>query len=297
MTELYRHIGDMTDVPAGDIGVGPREIGYLFGQYKRLTNRFEAGVITGKSLGWGGSLVRREATGYGTVLFAQSMMNTRSEGLHGARVVVSGSGNVATYAVEKAQQLGAVPVTISDSSGWVYDPEGIDVELLRQVKEVERGRVSDYANRKKGAKFSSKGKVWQVECDIALPCATQNELNEDDARALLKNGCKVVSEGANMPCTPGAIELFQESHILYAPGKAANAGGVAASALEMRQNASRAKWSFDRAEHELTKIMEEIHDDCLATAEEYGQPGNYVLGANIAGFVRVADAMLEHGVI
>lgn len=297
MTELYRHIGDMTDVPAGDIGVGGREIGYLFGQYKRLTNRFEAGVLTGKGLGWGGSLVRTEATGYGTVLFAQSMMQTRAEGLEGARVVVSGSGNVAIYAVEKAQQLGAVPVTVSDSSGWVYDPEGIDVELLKQIKEVERGRVSDYADRKKGAEFHAEGNVWGVECDIALPCATQNELNEDDARTLLKNGCKVVSEGANMPSTPEAIELFQESHILYAPGKAANAGGVATSALEMRQNAARAKWSFDRAEHELTMIMEDIHDDCLATAEEYGDPGNYVLGANITGFERVADAMLDHGVV
>ncbi|MDO5034430.1 MAG: NADP-specific glutamate dehydrogenase [Actinomycetaceae bacterium] len=297
MTELYRHIGAQTDVPAGDIGVGAREIGYLFGQYKRLTNRFEAGVLTGKALGWGGSLARTEATGYGTVLFAQSMLQTKGEGLAGQRVVISGSGNVATYAVQKAQQLGAIPVTISDSSGWVYDPEGIDFDLLRQVKEVERGRVSDYANRKPGAQFFDKGNVWSVECDIALPCATQNELNGDDARTLLKNGCKVVAEGANMPCTPEAIELFQESHILYAPGKAANAGGVATSALEMRQNASRAQWSFDRTEHELTSIMEQIHDDCLTTAEEYGRPGDYVLGANIAGFTRVADAMLQHGVI
>lgn len=297
MTELYRHIGAQTDVPAGDIGVGAREIGYLFGQYKRLTNRFEAGVLTGKALGWGGSLVRTEATGYGAVLFAQSMLQTKGEGLAGQRVVVSGSGNVATYAVEKAEQLGAIPVTISDSSGWVYDSEGIDVELLRQVKEVERGRVSDYASRKKGAEFHKEGYVWDVACDIALPCATQNELKEEDARTLLKNGCKVVAEGANMPCTPEAIELFQESRILFAPGKAANAGGVATSALEMQQNASRAQWSFDRAEHELTKIMEKIHDDCLATAEEYGQPGDYVLGANITGFERVADAMLQHGVI
>lgn len=297
MTELYRHIGDNTDVPAGDIGVGAREIGYLFGQYKRLTNRFEAGVLTGKALGWGGSLVRTEATGYGTVLFAQSMMQTRGEDITGQRVAVSGSGNVATYAVQKAEQVGAIPITISDSSGWVYDPHGIDVELLRQVKEVERGRVSDYAERKRGAEYHDKGNVWGVECDIALPCATQNELNEDDARTLLKNGCKVVAEGANMPCTPEAIELFQESHILYAPGKAANAGGVAASALEMRQNASRAKWSFDRVEHELTAIMEDIHNVCLETAEDYGRPGDYVLGANIAGFERVADAMLQHGVI
>lgn len=297
MTELYRHIGHLTDVPAGDIGVGGREIGYLFGQYKRLTNRFEAGVLTGKGLGWGGSLVRTEATGYGTVLFAESMMKTRSEAFDGATVVVSGSGNVAIYAVEKAQQLGAKPVTISDSSGWVYDPEGIDLELLKQVKEVERGRVADYVDRKPGAQLHTTSNVWSIPCDVALPCATQNELNEDDARTLVKNGCKVVSEGANMPSTPEAIEVFQDSKLLYAPGKAANAGGVATSALEMQQNAARAKWSFEEAEAALTRIMQDIHDDCLATAEEYGQPGDYVLGANITGFTRVADAMLEHGVI
>lgn len=297
MTELFRHIGAETDVPAGDIGVGGREIGYLFGQYKRLTNRFEAGVLTGKKLGWGGSLVRTEATGYGTVLFAQSMLETRGESLEGKRVLVSGSGNVATYAVQKAHQLGALPITISDSSGWVHDPAGIDLDLLKQVKEVERGRVSDYAARRPGSTFHDKGSVWDVPAEVALPCATQNELNADNARTLLSNGCQVVSEGANMPSTPEAIELFQGSKILYAPGKAANAGGVATSALEMQQNASRAKWNFERAEAELTAIMKNIHDDCLATAEEYGDPGNYVLGANITGFIRVADAMLDHGVI
>lgn len=297
MTELFRHIGADTDVPAGDIGVGAREIGYLFGQYKRLANAFEAGVLTGKKLGWGGSLVRTEATGYGTVLFAQSMLETRGESLEGKRVLVSGSGNVATYAIEKAQQFGAIPVTISDSSGWVYDPQGIDLDLLKQIKEVERGRVSDYVARRTGAEFLDKGSVWDVPAEVALPCATQNELNGENAATLLKNGCQVVSEGANMPSTPEAIELFQASKILYAPGKAANAGGVATSALEMQQNASRASWTFERAEAELTAIMKSIHDDCLATAEEYGQPGNYVLGANITGFTRVADAMLEHGVI
>lgn len=297
MTELFRHIGDKTDVPAGDIGVGGREIGYLFGQYKRLANRFEAGVITGKSLGWGGSLVRTEATGYGTVLFAQSMLATKGEELDGQRVVISGSGNVAIYAVEKSQQLGAVPVTISDSSGWVYDPEGIDLELLKQVKEVERGRVSDYANRKKGAEFHDTGSVWDVECAVAMPCATQNELNEEQAKTLVKNGCKAVSEGANMPSTPGAVEVFQGAKVLYGPAKAANAGGVATSALEMEQNASRSKWSFEKAEEKLTDIMKDIHDSCLNTAEEFGEPGNYVLGANVTGFIRVADAMIEHGVV
>lgn len=297
MTELYRHIGADTDVPAGDIGVGAREIGYLFGQYKRLTNRFEAGVLTGKKLGWGGSLVRTEATGYGTVLFAESMLATKGENLAGKRVLVSGSGNVATYAIEKAQQLGALPITISDSSGWVHDPEGVDLDLLKQIKEVERGRVSDYAARKPGATFHDKGRVWDVPAEVALPCATQNELNADNARTLLTNGCQVISEGANMPSTPEAIELFQASDALYAPGKAANAGGVATSALEMQQNASRAKWTFERAEAELTAIMKDIHDDCLATAAEYGAPGDYVLGANITGFARVADAMLDQGVI
>ena len=241
--------------------------------------------------------MRTEATGYGVVMFAQSMLAVKNESIEGKRIAISGSGNVATYAIEKALQLGAKPITLSDSSGWVHDPEGVDVDLLKQVKEVERGRVSDYAERKAGAQFFESGNVWQVPCDVALPCATQNELNECDAQSLLKNGCHVVAEGANMPTTPQAIELLQSSHVLFGPGKAANAGGVATSALEMQQNASRAHWSFDVAEAQLSKIMQQIHDDCVATAQEYGRPGDYVLGANIAGFERVADAMLAHGVI
>ncbi|MDO5747817.1 MAG: NADP-specific glutamate dehydrogenase [Actinomycetaceae bacterium] len=297
MTELYRHIGEQTDVPAGDIGVGGREIGYLFGMYKRLTNRFESGVLTGKSLNWGGSLVRTEATGYGTVLFAQSMLDVKGETLDGKRVVVSGSGNVSIYAVEKAQQLGADVVTVSDSSGWVLDEDGIDVELLKQIKEVERGRIKEYADRKKGVKFFSGSRPWEVPCDIALPCATQNELNDKDAKRLIENGVKAVSEGANMPSTPDAVDMFQEADVLFGPGKAANAGGVATSALEMEQNASRASWSFEKAEGRLTEIMKNIHDDAYATSEEYGRPGDYVLGANITGFERVATAMLEQGIV
>lgn len=297
MTELYRHIGAQTDVPAGDIGVGGREIGYLFGQYRRITNRYETGVLTGKGLLWGGSLVRTEATGYGEVMFAQSMLATRGESFDGKTVAVSGSGNVAIYAIEKAQQLGAKPITCSDSSGWVLDKDGIDLDLLKEIKEVKRGRIADYAKARPNAEVFTDGTPWSVECDVALPSATQNELNADDARALLKNGCMAVAEGANMPCTPEAIDLFQEAGILYGPGKAANAGGVAVSALEMQQNASRAKWSFERTEEELSDIMKDIHDTCLATADEFGKPGDYVLGANVAGFVRVATAMNQQGVI
>ncbi|WP_194785463.1 NADP-specific glutamate dehydrogenase [Actinomyces haliotis] len=297
MTELSRHVGPYTDVPAGDIGVGGREIGYLFGQYKRITNRYDTGVLTGKGLGWGGSLIRTEATGYGTVLFAQSMLATTGQDLEGKRVAVSGAGNVAIYAIEKAQQLGAKPVTISDSSGWVLDEDGIDLELLKQVKEVERGRVSDYVARKPGAELRTEGRPWSVPVDVALPCATQNELGLDDARDLLRNGVSVVAEGANMPCTPEAIEAFQEASVLYAPGKASNAGGVATSALEMEQNASRNRWDAETAEARLTTIMVDIHDSCVEAAETYGRPGDYVLGANAAGFTRVADAMIAHGVV
>lgn len=297
MTELYRHIGDQTDIPAGDIGVGGREIGYLFGMYKRLTNRFEPGVLTGKSLNWGGSEVRTEATGYGTVLFAQRMLQTKGEDLEGQRVTISGSGNVAIYAAEKAQQLGAKVVTVSDSSGWVLDEDGIDVQLLQQIKEVERGRIKEYADRKAGVKFFSGSRPWGVEADVALPCATQNELDIEDARSLLKNGVKAVAEGANMPTTPDATDLFQQNNVLFAPGKAANAGGVATSALEMQQNAARAKWDFPEAEAQLTKIMHDIHDDCAQTAEEYGFAGDYVKGANIAGFLKVATAMTEQGIV
>lgn len=297
MTELYRHIGDQTDIPAGDIGVGGREVGYLFGMYKRLTNRFEAGVLTGKALGWGGSQARTEATGYGTVLFAQRMLQTKGEDLEGQRVAISGSGNVAIYAAEKAQQLGAKVLTVSDSSGWVLDEDGIDVALLQEIKEVKRGRIKEYAEAKAGVKFFSGSRPWEIPCDVALPCATQNELNLEDAKQLLKGGIKAVAEGANMPTTPDATELFQDNQVLFAPGKAANAGGVATSALEMQQNASRAKWSFEKAETELTAIMHQIHDDCFETADSYGQPGNYVVGANISSFLKVAEAMTQQGIV
>ena len=297
MTELYRHIGENTDVPAGDIGVGGREIGYLFGQYKRITNRYESGVLTGKGISWGGSLVRTEATGYGTVLFAQNMLETRGQELDGRRVVVSGSGNVAIYATAKAQQLGANVVAFSDSSGYVVDEAGVDLELLRQIKEVERGRVSDYAARRPGARGVTDGSIWDVPCDVALPCATQNELDEAAAKQLVANGVVAVAEGANMPTTPSAVALLQEAGVLFAPGKAANAGGVATSALEMQQNASRDAWSFEYTEDRLAQIMAGIHDRCVETADEYGTPGNYVLGATIAGFTKVADAILALGVI
>ncbi|KRC33185.1 MULTISPECIES: NADP-specific glutamate dehydrogenase [Oerskovia] len=297
MTELYRHIGEYTDVPAGDIGVGGREIGYLFGQYKRITNRYESGVLTGKGISWGGSLVRTEATGYGTVFFADHMLRTKGQSFDGQRVVVSGSGNVATYAIQKAQQLGANVVSFSDSSGYVVDEAGVDVELLRQIKEVERGRVADYVERRPGARLVTGGSIWDVPATVALPCATQNELTEQDAKQLVANGVLAVAEGANMPTTPGAVALLQEAGVLFAPGKAANAGGVATSALEMQQNASRDAWTFEYTEERLAHIMEGIHSRCEETADEYGEPGNYVLGANIAGFTKVADAMIAQGVI
>lgn len=296
MTELYRHLGEYTDVPAGDMGVGTREIGYLFGQYKRITNRYESGVLTGKGMGWGGSLVRPEATGFGTVLFANEMLATRNQSLDGQRVLVSGSGNVAMYAIEKAQALGATVLTCSDSSGYVVDERGIDTELLKQIKETERGRVSEYAERR-GAVFVDSGSVWDVPATVALPCATQNELDEVAAKRLVESGVVAVAEGANMPTTRAAVSLFHEAGILFGPGKAANAGGVATSALEMQQNASRDAWSFDHTERRLEEIMVGIHERCAATAEEYGAPGNYVIGANIAGFLKVADAMLALGVI
>lgn len=300
MTELYRHIGEYTDVPAGDIGVGGREIGYLFGQYKRITNRYESAVLTGKGLSWGGSLVRTEATGYGTVEFADQMLKTRGDSFDGKTVTISGSGNVAIYAIQLAQSRGAKVVSASDSSGFVHDPDGIDLEILRQVKEVERGRITDYVDRRGGnARFTSAGKasVWDIPAQVALPCATQNELDAEQARRLVENGVVAVAEGANMPTTADGVHLFQEAGVLFAPGKAANAGGVATSALEMQQNASRDAWTFDYTANRLTEIMKGIHDNCAAHAEEYGQPGNYVVGANIAGFIKVADAMLAQGVI
>jgi glutamate dehydrogenase (NADP+) len=297
MTELYRHIGEYTDVPAGDIGVGNREIGYLFGQYKRITNRYESGVLTGKGVTWGGSLVRTEATGYGTVLFAEEMLKTRGDSIDGKRVVVSGSGNVAIYAIAKAQQLGGRVVACSDSSGYVVDEAGIDLELLQQIKEVERERIASYADRRPQARFVEGRNVWEVGAEVALPCATQNELDEKQAAALIDKGLLAVAEGANMPTTPAATRMLAEAKVLFGPGKAANAGGVATSALEMQQNASRDSWSFEYTEARLEEIMRSIHDRCLQTADDYDAPGNYVAGANIEGFKRVADAMLALGVI
>ncbi|HEY9476576.1 MAG TPA: NADP-specific glutamate dehydrogenase [Mycobacteriales bacterium] len=298
MTELYRHLGEHTDVPAGDIGVGAREIGYLFGQYKRITNRYESGVLTGKGLGWGGARVRTEATGYGCAYFVQEMLGVRGDSLDGKTVVVSGSGNVALYSIEKVHQLGGRVVACSDSGGYVLHDKGIDLDLLKQIKEVERGRVADYAERVGAdARYVPAGRIWQVPCQVALPSATQNELDEQDARSLVGNGCLAVGEGANMPCTPAAARVFREAGVAFGPGKAANAGGVATSALEMQQNAMRDSWSFEYTEQRLARIMSDIHARCYATSEEYGEPGNYVLGANIAGFVTVADAMLAHGVI
>jgi glutamate dehydrogenase (NADP+) len=284
-------------VPAGDIGVGGREIGYLFGQYKRITNRYESGVLTGKGIAWGGSLVRTEATGYGTVMFAQSMLQTQGKDFDGRRVTVSGSGNVAIYAIEKAQQLGAKVIAFSDSSGYVVDEEGVDLALLREVKEVRRGRVADYADHRPQARVITDGSIWDVPADVALPCATQNELDEHHAKQLIEHGLIAVAEGANMPTTPAAARMLREAGVLFGPGKAANAGGVATSALEMQQNASRDAWTFEHTENRLQQIMTGIHDTCVETAEEYGAPGDYVLGANIAGFIKVADAMLALGLI
>jgi glutamate dehydrogenase (NADP+) len=299
MTELYRHIGEYTDVPAGDIGVGGREIGYLFGQYKRITNRFESGVLTGKGLAWGGARVRTEATGYGTAFFVEEMLTAKNHtGLDGRDVVVSGSGNVAIYAIQKVQMLGGRVVACSDSSGYVHDTRGIDLELLRQIKEVERGRIAEYATRRGDSATYVRGRsVWEVPCAVALPCATQNELGVEDARRLIAAGVVAVAEGANMPCRPDAVRLFRDAGVLFGPGKAANAGGVATSALEMQQNASRDSWSFEHSEQRLHAIMREIHTSCFETAAEYGHPGDYVLGANVAGFNRVAEAMLALGVI
>lgn len=298
MTELHRHLGEHTDVPAGDIGVGGREIGFLFGQYRRITNRWEAGVLTGKGLSWGGSKARTEATGYGNVLFTEEMLKQRGEELDGQQVVVSGSGNVAIYTIEKAQALGANVLTCSDSGGYVVDEKGIDLALLRQIKEVERGRISAYAERRGlSARYVPGGRVWDVACDVALPSATQNELDADAARILIRNGVKAVSEGANMPTTPEAVTLLKSAGVAFGPGKAANAGGVATSALEMRQNSAREAWAFERTEGELAAIMRGIHHRCYETAERFGQPGDYVAGANIAGFERVAEAMLDQGLI
>lgn len=297
MTELYRYIGEYTDVPAGDIGVGSREIGYLFGQYKRITNRYESGVLTGKGLTWGGSLVRTEATGYGAAIFANEMLKSKNSSLDGTTVAVSGAGNVAIYAIEKVHQLGGKVVTASDSSGYVYDKQGIDLDLLKDIKLNRRGRIGEYVETRTSARFVPNNCPWDVPVDVALPCATQNELLGSDAKKLIKNGVQAVAEGANMPCNEEAVEAFQNSDVLYGPGKAANAGGVATSALEMQQNAQRDSWTFDYTEDRLTQIMQSVHRRCLETAEEYGHPGDYVMGANIAGFRKVADAMLAFGVV
>jgi glutamate dehydrogenase (NADP+) len=299
MTELAKHIGSNTDVPAGDIGVGGREVGYMFGQYKRLRNEF-TGVLTGKGISFGGSLIRPEATGYGDVYFAQSMLGTRGDSFTGKTVVISGSGNVAQYAAEKATQLGGKVVTMSDSSGYIYDEAGIDAEKLAHVMEIKNvnyGRISDYVNKYTTAKFVAGKRPWEVKCEIALPCATQNELNGDDAKALVANGCFCVAEGANMPSTPDAVIVFQDAKILFAPGKASNAGGVATSGLEMSQNSLRLSWTSEEVDERLKRIMLDIHSSCVA----YGADGtgyvDYVKGANIAGFVKVADAMLAQGVV
>ncbi|MGR6741310.1 NADP-specific glutamate dehydrogenase [Microbacterium arborescens] len=297
MNELYRHLGEHTDVPAGDIGVGAREIGYLFGQYRKITNRHESGMFTGKGVQWGGAEVRTEATGYGAVFFAQEMLAVEGDSLDGKRVAVSGSGNVATYAIEKAYQLGATPITASDSSGTIVDEDGIDLAVLKQVKEIDRRRISAYLDHRPGATFVDGGRPWGTAVDVAIPSATQNELDGHDARSLIDGGVRVVVEGANMPSTPEAVDAFRAAGVLFGPGKAANAGGVATSALEMSQNASRQRWGFADSENKLREIMKNVHDAAFAAAERYGHPGDYVVGANAAGFERVARAMLAQGVI
>jgi len=305
MSELFRHVGADIDVPAGDIGVGGREIGYMFGQWKKLTRSFE-GVLTGKGLNWGGSLIRPEATGYGCVYFAEEMLKTRNQTMRGKRVVISGSGNVAQFAAEKVLQLGGKPLTFSDSNGFIVDEEGITAEKLAFVmhlKNVKRGRIKEYKDKYPKAHYQeadarkNHNPLWEVKCDVALPCATQNEINEIDANNLVKNGCFCVAEGANMPTTPGGVNVFLESRILYGPGKAANAGGVATSGLEMSQNSMRMSWSREEVDQKLHQIMINIHRTCAETAEAYGTPGNYVNGANIAGFLKVANAMLDQGLV
>ena len=296
VSELFRHIGADTDVPAGDIGVGGREIGYMYGQYKRLTNKFE-GVLTGKGLVYGGSLARTEATGYGLVYLMDEMLRQHGKSIEGKTIVVSGSGNVAIYAVQKAQQLGGKAVALSDSNGFIYDANGIDLAAVKEIKEVKRGRISEYKNYRPNAVYTEGKGIWNIKCDIALPCATQNELNEDDAKTLAKNGCIAVGEGANMPSTLEATEVFLKGKVLFAPGKAANAGGVATSALEMSQNSMRTAWTFDEVDQKLKGIMVNIYNNAAAAAKEAGQEDNFVAGANIAGFKKVAEAMMMQGVV
>lgn len=299
MSELYRHIGADTDVPAGDIGVGGREIGFMFGQYKRLSNEF-TGVLTGKGLTWGGSLIRPEATGYGCVYFAENMLAVKGESFKGKVCAVSGSGNVAQFTVQKLNQLGAKVVTLSDSDGFIYDPDGINEEKLAfvmELKNVKRGRISEYVQKYSKATYTAGQRPWSVACDCAFPSATQNELNGDDAKVLVKNGCKLVAEGANMPSTPEAIEVFQQNKLMYAPGKASNAGGVATSGLEMSQNSMRLSWSRDEVDAKLKGIMKNIHDNAYGAAKQFGHEGDYMMGANIAGFLKVANAMVAQGVV
>ena len=299
MTELSRHIGANTDVPAGDIGVGAREIGYMFGQYKRLRNEF-TGVLTGKGANWGGSLIRPEATGYGTVYFAQEMLATKGDNFEGKEVVISGSGNVAQFAAEKCIQLGAKVLTMSDSKGFIYDPAGIDAEKLAWIMDLKnnrRGRISEYADQYPGSTFTEGSRPWGTKCDVALPCATQNELNGEEAKALIENGCKCVAEGANMPCTPEAIEAFQHAGVQFSPGKASNAGGVATSGLEMTQNSMRLSWTREEVDTKLHNIMKNIHAQCVKYGTDDNGNVDYVKGANIAGFVKVADAMIDQGVV
>ncbi|MBR4981594.1 MAG: NADP-specific glutamate dehydrogenase [Lachnospiraceae bacterium] len=296
MTELTKYVGADTDVPAGDIGTGAREIGYMYGQYKRLTNRYE-GVLTGKGLSYGGSLARKEATGYGLLYLTAEMLKSNGSSIEGKTVAVSGAGNVAIYAIQKAQQLGAKPVTCSDSNGWIYDPDGIDVELLKEVKEVKRARLTEYAAARPNAEYHEGKGVWSVKVDVALPCATQNELHLEDAKALVANGCIAVCEGANMPTTLEATEYLQNNGVWFVPGKAANAGGVATSALEMSQNSERLHWTFEEVDGKLQQIMVNIFHNLDKAAKDYGMAGNYVAGANIAGFLKVAEAMTAQGIV
>lgn len=297
MTELFRYIGPCTDVPAGDIGTGAREIGYMFGQYKRLKNAFE-GVLTGKSIEYGGSLLRKEATGYGLVYFVNNMLEKKGKLIKGAKIVISGSGNVAIYAHQKIKELGGIVVAMSDSNGYIYDPEGLDLNEIKIIKEIDNKRIIEYKNKYPDARYKENSKeIWKIKCDIALPCATQNEINSEDAEILVNNGCYAVGEGANMPCTPEAVKIFLENKILYAPGKASNAGGVAVSALEMCQNSTRTQWTAEEVDKKLKEIMSNILKNISMTAKEYGEEDNLVMGANIAGFLKVANAMLAQGVV
>ncbi len=297
MTELFRYIGPCTDVPAGDIGTGAREIGYMFGQYKRLKNAFE-GVLTGKSIEYGGSLLRTEATGYGLAYFINNMLKKKGKLIKGAKIVISGSGNVAIYAHQKIKELGGIVVAMSDSNGYIYDPEGLDLNEIKIIKEINNKRIIEYRNKYPNAKYNENSKeIWKIKCDIALPCATQNEINSEDAEILINNGCYTVGEGANMPCTPEAVKIFLENRILYAPGKAANAGGVTVSALEMCQNSVRLQWTAEEVDKKLKEIMSNILKNISMTAKEYGEEDNLVMGANIAGFLKVANAMMAQGVV